>query len=119
LPFYPSRTDGDETPNSPRQRPRRDRRMLIQTEAKAQGWRAVAVLEDGVEALLYVNRSSTQIRAGYAEAFFECFETDEERESVQTIKLQQWQGAPDAGKWLDKAELRMPIPTAKLVKVAA
>lgn len=93
--------------------------MLIQTEAKAQGWRAVAVLDDGVEALLYVGRSSTQVRAGYAEAFFECFETEQDRDEVTGIKLQQWQGAPDAGKWLDKAELRMPTPTAKLLKVAA
>jgi hypothetical protein len=93
--------------------------MLIQTEAKAQGWRAVAVIDGGVEALLFVGRSSTQVRQGYAEAFFECFETDEERDGVSTIKLQQWQGAPDAGKWLDKAELRMPTPSAKLVKVAA
>lgn len=93
--------------------------MLIQTEAKAQGWRAVAVLEDGVEALLYVGRSSTQVRAGYAQALFESFETEEEREEITAIKLQQWQGAPDAGKWHDKAELRMPTPTAKLLKVAA
>jgi len=92
--------------------------MLIQTEAKAQGWRAVAVVEGGVEALLFVGRSSTQVRAGYAEALFECFETEADREAIQALKLQQWQGTPDAGKWLDKAELRMPTPTAKLLKLA-
>ena len=92
--------------------------MLIQTEAKAQGWRAVAVVEDGVEALLFVGRSSTQVRAGYAEALYECFETEDDRAEIQTLKLQQWQGTPDAGKWIDKAELRMPAPTAKLLKVA-
>ncbi|MGL5097611.1 MAG: hypothetical protein ACRC7O_13225 [Fimbriiglobus sp.] len=89
--------------------------MLIQTEAKAQGWRAVAVI-DGVEALLFVGRSSTQVRAGYAEAFNECFE-ENGRDDVVGIKLQQWQGAPDAGKWTDKGELRMPAP--KLAKMAA
>ena len=42
--------------------------MFIQTESKAQGWRAVAVLDGTVEALLFVGRSSTQVRAGYVEA---------------------------------------------------
>lgn len=92
--------------------------MLIQTESKAQGWRAVAVI-DGQDALLYVGRSSTQVRAGYVEAFNELLEV-EERDAVSTIRLEQWQGAPDAGKWLEKAELRIPTPAAaKLVKMAA
>jgi hypothetical protein len=90
--------------------------MFIQTEAKAQGWRAVAVL-DGQEALLFVGRSSTQVRAGYPDAFFALLD-EEERDRVSTIKLQQWQGTPDAGKWLDKSELRIPVPTGKLLKVA-
>lgn len=89
--------------------------MIIQVEAKAQGWRAVAVL-DGQEALLFVGRSSTQVRAGYAEAFTELLD-EEEKDRCSVIRLQQWQGAPDAGKWLDKAELRIPTP-AKLLKVA-
>jgi hypothetical protein len=92
--------------------------MLIQSESKAQGWRAVAVVDGGVEALLFVGRSSTQVRGGYAEAFEEFFD-DSDRDTVATIKLQQWQGTPDAGKWLDKAELKIPTPTSKLVKVAA
>jgi hypothetical protein len=90
--------------------------MLIQTESKAQGWRAVAVL-NGQEALLFVGRSSTQVRAGYAEAFAELLDADE-KESVAVVRLQQWQGAPDAGKWLDKAELKVPVPTGRLLKVA-
>lgn len=90
--------------------------MLITTEAKAQGWRALAAIEGGVEALLFVGRSSTQVRAGYSEAFAELLE-DEDKDRVSTIKLQQWQGAPDAGKWLDKAELRVPTP-AKLLRAA-
>ena len=92
--------------------------MLIVTESKAQGWRAVAVLSGRGEALLFVSRSSTQVRGGYAEAYQELLD-DEERELVSGIKLQQWQGAPDAGKWLDKAELRLPAPVKAAVRMAA
>jgi hypothetical protein len=90
--------------------------MLFQSESKAQGWRAVAVLDGTVEALLFVGRSSTQVRAGYGEAFTELLD-DEEKDRVTTIRLQQWQGAADAGKWHDKAELRLPN-AAKLVRAA-
>jgi hypothetical protein len=90
--------------------------MLIQTEAKAQGWRALAVLDGETEALLFVGRSSTQVRAGYGEAFAELLD-DEERDRVTAIRLEQWQGSPDAGKWLEKAQLRVPAP-AKLLRVA-
>ncbi len=65
--------------------------MFYQTEAKAQGWRAVAVFDDRPEQLLYLNRSSTQVRAGFRDPFFELLD-DEEREHVQTIALQRWQG---------------------------
>lgn len=92
--------------------------MLVVTESKAQGWRAVAVFDGGAEALLYVGRSSTQVRGGYGEAYNELLD-DDERRQVKTIKLQQWQGAPDAGKWLDKAELRLPAGVKSTVKVAA
>lgn len=92
--------------------------MLIVTETKAQGWRAVAVLNGRGEALLFVGRSSTQVRGGYVEAYSELLD-DEERDMVQTIKLQQWQGAPDAGKWIDKAELRLPATTKTAVRMAA
>ena len=92
--------------------------MLIVTESMAQGWRAVAVFQDQTEALLFVGRSSTQVRGGYAEAYNEQLESDE-RDVVSTIKLQQWQGAPDAGKWLDKAELRLPASVRVKEKMAA
>ncbi len=91
--------------------------MLVQTESKAQGWRAIAVI-DGAEALIFVGRSSTQVRGGYVEAFNELLD-EEEREAVSTIRLEQWQGAPDAGKWIEKAELRIPAPSGKLLKMAA
>ena len=41
--------------------------MMIHTEAKAQGWRAIAVFDDRPEALLYLGRSSTQVRSGFTE----------------------------------------------------
>jgi len=92
--------------------------MLVVTEAKAQLWRAVAVIEGHGEALILVGRSSTQIRGEYTTAFSEMFEEDEDgRNAVTAIYMQQWQGAPDAGSWLEKAALR--VPSKAKVKVAA
>ena len=56
--------------------------MFYQTEAKPQCWRAVAVFDDRSDMLLYLNRSSTQVRAGYRNAFFELLD-EEEREHEQ------------------------------------
>ena len=94
--------------------------MIVVTESKAQGWRALAVMDGVTEALLFVGRSSTQVRGGYGEAFHEILD-GEERDRVSTIKLQQWQGAPDAGKWHDKSDLKNPLVKAKekLERVAA
>jgi hypothetical protein len=91
--------------------------MLIQVESKAQGWRAVAVFDDRADALIFVGRSSTQVRQEFAEAFLELFD-EEEREHVTSIQLQQWSGAPDAGRWVHKSNLKVPAPTAK-VRLAA
>lgn len=94
--------------------------MFIQTESKAQGWRAIATLEGRGECLLFVGRSSTHVRGEYVESFNELLD-DEEKELVTGIQLQQWQGTPDAGRWQTKNELRIPQSTkaAKLVRVAA
>jgi hypothetical protein len=91
--------------------------LLVQTEEKAQNWRALAVMTDGGEALLFVGRSSKQIRDEYVAAFQELLE-DDEQESVDTIQLQQWQGSPDAGRWLTKGELRNPVKV-RAMKMAA
>jgi hypothetical protein len=88
--------------------------MFYQTEAKPQGWRAVAVFDDRPEMLIYLGRSSPQVRAGYAGAFFELLD-DEERSHVRSIAMQRWQGAPDAGRWLHHA----PIPVPTVAKIAA
>jgi hypothetical protein len=91
--------------------------MFYQTESKAQGWRAVAVFADERgEALIVIGRSSTQVRGSYIESFMELFD-EEEREQVQTIALQRWQGAPDAGRWLHQTNLKVPT-TARVARAA-
>jgi hypothetical protein len=91
--------------------------VIYQTEAKAQGWRAMAVFDDGrPDALLLIGRSTAQIRAGYEESFRDLLD-DEEREHVQSISMQRWQGAPDAGRWQQQTTLRVP-GAVRLAKVA-
>lgn len=90
--------------------------LLDVVESKAQGWRAIARFTDGTESLLYVGMSGTQVRSGYQASLQELF-SEEEQETVSEIRLEQWYGAPDAGKWVDKAKLR--IPTPKAARVAA
>ena len=81
--------------------------MFYQTEAKPQGWRAVAVFDDRPDRLLYLGRSSTQVRAGFIQAFVEVLD-EEEREHVQSISLQRWHGAPDSGRWIHQTNLALP-----------
>ncbi len=90
--------------------------LLDVVESKAQGWRAIAKFADGSESLLYVGMSGTQVRQGYAASLKGIYE-DGETESVSEIRLEQWYGAPDAGKWMEKAKLR--IPEVKLARMAA
>ena len=91
--------------------------MIIHTESKPQGWRAVAVFDDGrSDALLFLGRSSTQVRAGFVEAFLEVLD-DEEREHVESIALQRWNGAPDAGRWIQQSTLKVPAQ-GKVARIA-
>jgi hypothetical protein len=90
--------------------------MFYQTEAKPQGWRAVAVFDDRPEQLLFLGRSTAQVRAGYASAFFEMLD-EEERSHVRGIALQHWHGAADAGRWLHQTNLN--VPTAAKVAASA
>lgn len=83
--------------------------IKYQTEAKPQCWRAVAIFDDRNDQLLYLNRSSTQVRAGLRTAFFEVLD-EEERQHVASISLQRWHGAPDAGRWLHQTNLNIPMP---------
>lgn len=90
--------------------------MFYQTEAKPQGWRAMAVFDDRGDRLIYLGRSSTQVRAGFVQAFFEVLD-DEERDHVRSIALQRWHGAPDAGRWMHQTALNVPT-RAKVVRSA-
>lgn len=91
--------------------------MFYQTEAKPQCWRAVAVFDDRNDRLLYLGRSSTQVRAGFQEAFFEVLD-EEERDHVRSISLQRWHGAPDAGRWIHQTTLNVPLVQKVLVRSA-
>ena len=95
--------------------------MFQYTEAKPQCWRAVAVFDDRPDQLIYLHRSSTQIRAGFRQAFLDLFD-EEEREHVTAIALQRWEGAADAGRWVHQTNLQVPVPAGMekvLEKVAA
>ncbi len=85
-------------------------------EAKPQCWRAVAVFDDRSERLIYLGRSSPQVRAGFVEALMHLLD-DEERERVTVVQLQRWNGAPDAGRWVVQGPLNIP-ETAKLARSA-
>jgi hypothetical protein len=91
--------------------------MFYHTEAKPQGWRALAVFDDRPDQLIYLHRSSTQVRAGLRSAFFELLD-EEERGHVKAIALQRWQGAPDSGRWITQSNLNVPMPE-KLVLQSA
>lgn len=92
--------------------------MLELSESKAQGWRAIAVMEDGSEALVTIGMSSAQIRANYVSALEEMFEDEPDAlEKVGEIRLEQWYGAPDAGRWTQKNTLRNPAKV-KLAKAS-
>lgn len=91
--------------------------MFYQTESKPQGWRAVAVFDDRPDRLIYLGRSSTQVRGSFTSAYFDVLD-DEERGHVRSISLQRWHGAPDSGRWLHQTNLTVPV-RAKLVRSAA
>lgn len=90
--------------------------MFYPTEAKPQGWRAVAVFDDRPDRLLYLGRSSKQVREGFPVAFLEVLD-DEERDHVRSISLQRWNGAPDAGRWQHQTNLLVPT-TARVARSA-
>jgi len=89
--------------------------MFYHTEAKPQGWRAMAVFDDRSDRLLYLGRSSTQVRAGFQEAFYEILD-DEERDHVRSVSLQRWHGAPDSGRWMHQSNLAVPL--SKVARIA-
>jgi hypothetical protein len=74
------------------------------------------VFDDRTDRLIYLGRSSTQVRTSFTTAYFDVLD-DEEREHVRSISLQRWQGAPDAGRWMHQTNLSVPAK-AKLVRAA-
>jgi len=90
--------------------------MLYQSESKAQTWRAVAQFPDRPELLIFLGRSSTQVRSSYAQAFAEVLD-DEEQAACSGILLQRWNGTPDSGRWMVQSPLNLPT-SAQLAKVA-
>ncbi|HEV3257872.1 MAG TPA: hypothetical protein VG013_13385 [Gemmataceae bacterium] len=78
-------------------------------ESKLQRWRALAVFEDGSECLVYLGRSSGQVRGGYAAAYADIFDGDE-RDQVRRVVLQLWEGAADEGRWVEQSALPVPCP---------
>ncbi len=90
--------------------------MFFQSESKAQTWRAVAQFADRPELLIYLGRSSTQVRNSYPEAFAEILDDDEQAACIG-VALERWNGTPDSGRWLVQATLNVPA-SALLLKVA-
>lgn len=91
--------------------------MNYQTESKPQCWRAVAMFDDRPDQLIFLGRSSTQVRAGFAGPYFEILD-EEEREHVRSVALQRWNGAPDSGRWVHQTALNIPTATNKLAASA-
>jgi hypothetical protein len=87
-------------------------------ETKLQGWRALAVEEDRTEHLIYLGRSSTQVRAGYAAAYWEVLD-DEERARIKHISLQRWTGAADEGRWVQQTVLSIPAVPKTVERILA
>src|SRR5262249_58280429 len=50
--------------------------MFYHTEAKPQGWRAVAVFDDRPDCLIYVAPSSTHVRGNFAQAYFDLLDDE-------------------------------------------
>jgi hypothetical protein len=76
-------------------------------ESKAQRWRALAILQDGQEALVYVGMSIVQVRDNYQSAWSSVF-SDEAKQKTNEIVVQKWMGTADKGKWITQTNLEMP-----------
>ena len=91
--------------------------MLIQTESKAQGWRAVAVFDDRPDALIFVGRSSTQVRQEYVGCVTSNFRRGRTR-TRHNDSAPAMERRPRRGPLGAQEHLKVPAPVAKL-RVAA
>ena len=85
------------------------------TETKAQRWRALAILDDGTEALLCLGSSIVQVRDNYRDPWYDLL-AEQVRKETDEIALQKWSGAPDQGSWETQANL--PLPPVRRPAVA-
>jgi hypothetical protein len=81
--------------------------MIYRTESKLQGWRAVAVTDDGTEHLIFVGRSASHVRTSYVSAYFDVLD-QQERSAIHEISLERWNGAADEGRWQKQTTLTVP-----------
>ena len=85
---------------------------VIFGEPKAQRWRAIMVMRDGKEALLFVGASLLQVKQHYQGPFFDLYD-EAERSNLHEIRLQKWVGDPDRGHWT--SQVALPIPSESKV----
>lgn len=78
-----------------------------------QSWRAVAVCGFHMEVVVFVGKSSTHVRQEYCERFAEL--QAESDVLFPEIHLQEWQGEPYAGKWVVRAQLKLPSQVVQRV----
>jgi hypothetical protein len=83
-------------------------------EARPQNWRAVAVLDGHVEALLLLGSSYGEVR-DKCQATWSALK-DDVRERTTDIVLERWEGAPDRGWWVTLATV--PLPEGRLQRAA-
>ncbi|MEZ6139225.1 MAG: hypothetical protein R3B84_01520 [Zavarzinella sp.] len=94
--------------------------MRYLAEERAQCWRAVGILPSGVEVLIFVGRSASNVREHYITNFNDPELFDESfRTNVEILSMQRWSGAPDAGRWEDIAKLSIPGRSKKTARAAA
>jgi len=73
-------------------------------EMKHQRWRALAMLNDGTEALICLGNTVANVRESYLEPWLELFDEDVRKETDEIV-LQKWIGEPDRGEWVTQANL--------------
>jgi hypothetical protein len=84
-------------------------------EHHAQRWRALAILDDGAEALMCLGESAVQVRENYTIPWYELFH-EQVRKSVDEIQVQKWSGPDSRGEWVMVSSL--PIPPLRQQQVA-
>lgn len=87
----------------------------ILTESNPQRWRALAILEDGAEALMCLGDSAVQVREDYTIPWYDLF-PEQVRKSVDEIQVQKWNGPESRGEWVMVSCL--PIPPLRQQQVA-